>query len=74
MCHWPGYGFQDLEFRAGYINQENNVGNREFNYIKLINSLIIQAAINFLKRHMDTYRICIFCYYFKTGLGFGYPV
>ena len=40
MCHWPGYGFQAFEFRTGYINQENNVGNRVYNYIKLINSLI----------------------------------
>ena len=51
------YGFQAFEFRTGYINQENNVGNRVYNYIKLINSLI-QVAINqFLERHMDTYRI-----------------
>ena len=56
MCLWSGYGFQAFEFRTGYINQENNVGNRVYNYIKLINSLI-QAAINFLERHMDTYRI-----------------
>ena len=55
MCRWPGYGFQAFEFRTGYINQEN-VGNRVYNYIKLINSLI-QVAINFLERHMDTYRI-----------------
>ena len=61
MCCWPGYGFQAFEFRTGYINQENNVGNRVHNYIKLINSLI-QVAINFLES-----------YYFKTGLGFGYP-
>ena len=45
-----------FEFRTGYINQENNVGNRIYNYIKLINSLI-QVAINFIERHMDTYRI-----------------
>ena len=50
MCHWPGYGFQVFEFRTGYINQENNVGNRIYNYINLINSLI-QVAINFLERH-----------------------
>ena len=50
MCRWPGYGFQAFEFRTGYINQENNVGNRIYNYIKLINSLI-QVAINFLERH-----------------------
>ena len=56
MCRWPGYGFQAFEFRTGYINQENNVGNRVYNYIKLINSLI-QVAINFLERHMDTYQI-----------------
>ena len=43
-------GFQALEFRTGYINQKNNVGNRIYNYIKLINSLI-QVAINFLERH-----------------------
>ena len=49
MCRWPGYGFQAFEFRTGYINQEN-VGNRVYNYIKLINSLI-QVAINFLERH-----------------------
>ena len=58
MCRWPGYGFQAFEFRTGYINQENNVGNRVYNYIKLINSLI-QVAVNFLERHMDMYRICI---------------
>ena len=58
MCRWSGYGFQAFEFRTGYINQKNNVGNRVYNYIKLINSLI-QAAINFLERHMDTYRIRI---------------
>ena len=52
MCHWPGCGFQAFEFRTGYINQENNVGNRVYNNIKLINSLI-QVAINFLERHMD---------------------
>ena len=56
MCRWPGYGFQAFEFRTGYTNQENNVGNRVYNYTKLINSLI-QVAINFLERHMDTYRI-----------------
>ena len=56
MCRWPGYGFQAFEFRTGYINQENNVGNEVYNYIKLINSLI-QVAINFLERHMTTYRI-----------------
>ena len=58
MCCCPGYGFQAFEFRTGYKNQENCVGNRVYNYIKLINSLI-QVAINFLERHMDTYRICI---------------
>ena len=51
MCRWSGYGFQAFEFRTGYINQENNVGNRLYNYIKLINSSI-QVAINFLERHM----------------------
>ena len=56
MCHWPGYGFQAFKFRTGHINQENNVGNSVYNYIKLINSLI-QVAINFLERHMDMYRI-----------------
>ena len=56
MCRWPGYGFHAFEFRTGYVNQENNVGNRVYNYIKLINSLI-QVAINFLERHMDTCRI-----------------
>ena len=56
MCRWPGYGFQAFEFRTGYINQENDVRNRVYNYIKLINSLI-QVATNFLERHMDTYRI-----------------
>ena len=45
-----GHGFQAFEFRTEYINQENNVGNRVYNYIKLINSLI-QVAINFLERH-----------------------
>ena len=58
MCRRPGYGFQAFKCRTGYINQENNVGNRVYNYIKLINSLI-QVAINFLERHMDTYRIRI---------------
>ena len=47
--------FRPFEFRTGYINQEN-VGNRVYNYIKLINSLI-QVAIYFLERHIDTYRI-----------------
>ena len=56
MCRWPRYDFQAFEFRTGYIIQENNDGNRVYNYIKLINSLI-QVAINFLERHMDTYRI-----------------
>ena len=56
MCCWPEYGFQSFEFRTGYINQENNVGKRVYLYTKLINSLI-QVAINFLERHMDTYRI-----------------
>ena len=58
MCRWPGYGFQVFEFRTGYINQDNNVGNRVNNYIKLTNSLI-QVAINFLERHTSlyTYRI-----------------
>ena len=56
MCRWPGYGFQAFEFRTWYINQENNVGNRVYDYIKLINSLI-QVAINFLETHMDTHRI-----------------
>ena len=69
MCRWPGYGFQAFEFRTGYINQQNNVGNRVYNYIKLINSLI-QVAINFLERHMDTYgiRIILFsAFQFRTG-------
>ena len=52
----PGYGFQAFEFRTGYINQKNNDGNRVYNYIKLINSLI-QVAMNFLERHTDAYRI-----------------
>ena len=56
MCRWPRYDFQAFEFRTGYIIQENNDGNRVYNYIKLINSLI-QVALNFLERHMDTYRI-----------------
>ena len=56
MCSWPGYGFQAFEFRTGFINQENNVGDGVYNYIELINSLI-QVAIDFLERHMDTYRI-----------------
>ena len=29
-----GHGFQAFEFRTEYINQENNVGNRVYNYIK----------------------------------------
>ena len=56
MRRWPGYGIQAFEFRTGYINQENNVGNRVYNYIKLINCLI-QVKINFLERHIDRYRI-----------------
>ena len=70
MCRWPGYGFQAFEFRTGYIIKENNVGNRVYNYIKLINSLI-QVAINFLERHVDTYsntRNSIFG--FNTGIQF----
>ena len=69
MCRWPGYGFQVFEFRTGYVNQENNVRNRVYNYIKLINSLI-QVAINFLERHMDTYRIRVILFsgiQFRTG-------
>ena len=66
MCHWPGYGFQALEFGTAYINQENNVGNRVYNYVKLINSLI-QVAINFLERHMDTYQICVILFSLKQG-------
>ena len=58
MCRWSGYGFQAFEFRTGYINQENNVVKRVYNYIKLINNLI-QNAINFLERHMDMYRKCV---------------
>ena len=56
-------------FRIGYVNQENNVGNWLYNYIKLINSLI-QVAINFLERHMDTYRIRVILFsgiQFRTG-------
>ena len=37
-------------------NCSNPVGNRVHNYTKLINSFI-QAAIIFLERHMDSYRI-----------------
>ena len=66
MCRWPRYGFQAFEFRTGYINQENNVGNRVCNYIKLINSLF-QVAINFLERHMDTYQICVILFSLKQG-------
>ena len=69
MCHWPGYGFQAFVFSIGYVNQENNVGNWLYNYIKLINSLI-QVAINFLERHMDTYRIRVILFsgiQFRTG-------
>ena len=69
MCRWPGYGFQAFEFKTGYINQENNAGNRVYNYTKLINSLI-QVVINFLKRHMDTYRIRVIlfaAFQFRTG-------
>ena len=71
MCCQPGYGFQAFEFRTGYINQENNVGNRVYNYIKLMNSLI-QVAINFLERHtcMDKYRIRVIlfsAFEFRTG-------
>ena len=69
MYYWPGYGFQAFKFRTGYINQENNVGNRIYNYIILINSLI-QVAINFLERHMDTYRIRVIlfsAFQFRTG-------
>ena len=69
MCRWPGYGFQAFEFRTLYINQENNVGNRVYNYIKLTNSLI-QVPINFLERLMDTYRIRVILFsvfQFRTG-------
>ena len=69
MCRWPGYGFQAFEFRTVYINQENNVGNRVYNYLKLINSSI-QVAINFLERHMDTYRICIILFSALNRVGF----
>ena len=62
MCRWSGYGFQDFEFRTWYVNQENNVGNRVYNYIKLINSLI-QVAINFLERHMDRHRIRVILFW-----------
>ena len=48
------YVCQAFEFRTGYISQENNVGNKVYNYIKLINSLI-QVVINFLERYIDTY-------------------
>ena len=61
MCRWPGYGFQAFEFRTGYINQENNVGNRVYNYLKLI---------NFLERHMDTYQICIILFSALNRVGF----
>ena len=69
ICRWSGNGLQALLFRTGYINQENNVGNRVCSYIKLINSLI-QVAINFLERHMDTYRIRVIlfsAFQFRTG-------
>ena len=69
MCRWPGYGFQAFEFKTGYINQENNAGNRVYNYTKLINSLI-QVVIHFLERHMDTYRIRVIlfaAFQFRTG-------
>ena len=43
-----GMVFRPSSLELGqYINQENNVGNRVYNYIKLINS-IIQVAINSL--------------------------
>ena len=63
MCRWPGYGFQAFEFRTGYINQENNVGNRVYNFIKLVNSLILVG-------HMDTYQIGVILFLgiqFRTG-------
>ena len=47
------YVCQAFELRTGYISQEN-VGNKVYNYIKLINSLI-QVVINFLERYIDTY-------------------
>ena len=52
MCCWPGYGFQAFQFRTGYINQENNVGNSVYNYIKLKNSLI---QVNCNKFSWETY-------------------
>ena len=42
----------------------NNVGNRVYNYIKLINSLI-QVAINFLERHVDLYQIHVILFSLK---------
>ena len=59
-----------------YKNQENNVGNRVYNYIKLINNLI-QVAINFLETygHVSDTRNSSFgfntCYYFNRVHGFG---
>ena len=69
MYCWPGYGFQAFEFRTGYINQENNVGNRVYNYIKLINSLI-QVAINFLERHGHVSNTRNSIFGFNTGIQF----
>ena len=60
-----GMVFQAFEFRTWYINQENNVGNRVYNYIKLINSLI-QVAINFLERHMDRHRIRVILFWVSS--------
>ena len=49
-----GMVFRPSSLEQGqYISQENNVGNRVYNYIKLINSLI-QVAINSLERHTYT--------------------
>ena len=69
MCRWPGYGFWAFEFRTGYVNQENNVGKRVYNYIKLIISLI-QVAVNFLEKHMGTYRICVILFSALNRVGF----
>ena len=41
-----GMVFRPSSLEKGNVNQENNVGNIVYNYIKLINSLI-QVAINF---------------------------
>ena len=65
----PGYDFQAFEFRTGYINQENNDGNRVYNYIKLINSST-QVAINFLETYGRVSNARNYIFGFNMGIQF----